>query len=463
MARNNIADTSVVHSLGRPEWLQDPKAQGSTSIAHEEYYGKRKYVQDWFYANSFQTSILESLRGEGGSSPNSFIQSYTLAGEELPDDGRGSIVHSNTVTFTVVSRLTPGKNEPLIAGNLEESGEALEQYPFVTRFEGVRRRHVIEYPNYRSRESLTKLLVDQVNVVKQALTDVTKEEINQNLFGALTRGYEGTVVGHMPLACRTLVGDKLAYRYNSNATLNAQLQAITPNNAFNAALLPDRTMNVTHIRRLRDMALFNEYGASKMGAGMLQGGVLPFDQTTRFIFLIDQNARDQLLSDEFFRATYLHNARTLPSDRLINPVALGDYMGTVFGVDVYYCPYIDLYRKEGVMLSNVPLGVSYGVFLAASALVEGYGFTDLIETVENRGGKRIELQYEYVHGAEAPRFPGYFSGKFKETDARDEALITENNANIPTFEHNPNLRYSMPEVGIIHSFTWNKVMANWTV
>lgn len=451
-----LEETDNIHKFGRPQFLNSEEFQ----TIDDEYLGKRKIVQDWFFCNSFQTSILESLRGQGGASPNSFIQSYTLGSEELPETGVGSIAHSNVITMNILSRLTPGKNEPLTAGNSEENGEQLEQFPFTVRFDGVRRRHVIEYPNYKSRETVQKLLIDQVNIVKQALTDVTREEINENLFTALTAGYDATSEGKMPLACRTVVGLKDNYAFNSGETWVKQIATAIPVDTNKNNVDSSVCMSVAHIRKLRDFAMFNPYNAAKVGTGLLQGGILPFDFRPHFILLIDQAARERLIQDQFFRETYLTNSRSLPSNRLINPVDFGDFLGTIFGVDVYHCPFIDLYRKKGILAKNLPLTLSYGVLLGASSLVEGYGFTDFIETTENRSGKRIELSYEYVHGASAPRFPAYFSPLFNEKDAVNGGLISIQD--LPAIQSGSKTTFGMPEVGIIHSITLNQVLADWS-
>lgn len=212
--------------------------------------------------------------------------------------------------------------------------------------------------------------------VTKQLTDVQHQNFSDSMFKAATWGNYGTgsaapsVIGAMPSVNRAVAGEG-GYLYNATATLAEQLET---------ALVANAQLSVKHLRILKLMA---QLGGTVMGN---ESPVRPSSVTlvngqnsTEYYYFAHPNSITDLLNDADFKSFMVGR---IGVESQPQPISGADYIGKIFGINIYECPMISEYYAP-ITIGNC----AWNILIGAGAWTVGwYKFPSIVvdqDVIEN--------------------------------------------------------------------------------
>lgn len=290
------------------------------------------------------------------------------------------------------------------------------------------------------------------NAGKLELSEWMHRRIDEALCKSLTSNYDGGN-GHIPLASRVVCGATPSlYTYGNKSLATALVDAI-PGDVNADAQYTKYSMNVAHIRELRRYALSNPYGAEDLNYATIEEG--HFVDYPTFYLIMDTDAAYALKQDPEYKAMHINIGRALGEGQG-SALRHSQYLGRIEDIECYQVLDLDRikYKKKRPGLTTVASdAISWSFLLGAGAIGECVGGVRFIEDEDNKN-QTVYHTLQYIHGCDALKFP--IAGTRIKEKVGNDSLFT-------FFAGNPALKpYSNIEQGIIHSFTINRQIANWT-
>lgn len=428
-----------------------------------QYYDADSH--DFFYLFAIRRGFLQRLRGTG---PEAVVESRVSATE-----------HNGLIRlFSKRKKLNPFE----VTGVGEDLPGKVAEIPTETAcaVEGKIERKSIYFP-----EQLAAAIVSRYPSVESALekegkallTFSAQEKMDFNLTTALNSRYVWNAKGGGPLACRIVCGTKdcSAYRWSTETTFSAQVAACIPVNAAPVAggitdtIRQNYGMSVAHIRKLRQYAYFNPYGAEDIAEVSLLDRRLV--ESPKYYLIMDSNAGFSLKQDPDYKAFHYTIGRGL-GDGHASALHNAEYLGCIDDVECFIVKNLDDLRKykkrcRGMDIAPGNAALSWSFLLGAGALGEILGGTK--DWYKPDECQNVYAGKQYIHGAGALCF-SFLNGK-SNTYLNEVITTADGNEEAASFFYRINKGENEAykdfadkqniENGIIHSITLNAPSNNW--